>query len=107
MKTILDSLPKEEYYLDRQVAHHPDGFYIIIPNDYEKNTPLFCPVCDMMLRSRDDELAYIKFSCCDQCSAKWAYSRQQEWNSGWRPSVEDVIYEVKQRLPRIVSVDVD
>lgn len=67
-----------------------DKFSIIIPADRDDAMPLFCCICDSIMRTSLDEEAYEKFNCCDSCATYWAYPRKDEWKSGWRPSEEEI-----------------
>ena len=95
------------YPRNRKIAHHEDGFVIIVPDDAEPAIPLTCPVCSHVLRSRDDEMAFNEFSCCNRCSMIWAASRRDEWKTGWRPLPEDVASREADRLPIATTLDVD
>jgi len=78
------------YMKDRLIAEHPEGFYVIRPVEPLEAQPVFCPVCDDIMHSYYDEEAYRKFRCCDNCASTWAYADVERWNSGWRPSSEEV-----------------
>lgn len=89
----------KKYPGSRLIKRHSSGFYIIIPDDAGTVVPVSCPVCDFLLRSRDDEESYVEFECCNACALKWAHPRRAEWKAGWRPSHDDVIEVVGQRPP--------
>jgi len=74
-------------YIDgKLIAQHEDGFLVVKPENYsESSKPLFCPVCDGIMRSSYDEEAYDKYECCDSCANKWVYRDVEKWKSGWRP----------------------
>lgn len=97
----------KSYLRDRVIAKHPKNFYIIKPRDAEAGVPLSCPVCDTLMRSRDDENAWHDFSCCHMCSMAWAAPRRKEWKEGWRPSEQDLLAEVKRRPPHTVQFYID
>ena len=44
-----------------------------------------CPVCDEYSFSSKDDLYMNKFDCCFKCYIKFVESREERWNSGWRP----------------------
>jgi len=96
----------EQYHQDRLIANHPQGFLIIIPKNEATSVPLSCPVCDILFRSRNDEMAYQEFKCCDICAMQWAHARKTEWNEGWRPSPEQVLESIKNRPPPFIILDV-
>lgn len=101
-----DKLTWRPYLNDRLVAEHPDGFFVIVPDDVEPAVPLSCPVCDRLLRTRDDETAYKEFKCCDMCAMQWAHARRKEWSEGWRPTSDQVKEAVSNRPPLTVVFDV-
>jgi len=79
------------YLNDRLIAEHPEGFYVIKPVDYVMTAdPLFCPVCDGIMRGAFDDEAYKRFSCCDKCANSWAYPNVEKWKQGWRPSSDEI-----------------
>ena len=80
----------KSYLNDRLIAEHKDGFFVIKPNKLEESMPIFCPVCEFIMRSSMDEDSYRKFSCCDSCSTTWAYPNKKKWSEGWRPSSDEV-----------------
>ena len=103
----MDALNFKPYLDDRFIAEHPDGYYVIVPTDYEPSTPLFCEICDHTMRSRDDEVSHVEFKCCYRCAMKWAHPRRQLWKDGWRPTSQQVSEYELERLPMNVTLDVD
>ena len=95
------------YFHDRLIKRHSSNFFIIVPKDAEPGIPLACPVCEVLMRSRDDEIAWVDFKCCHKCSLAWASPRRKEWNEGWRPEPEILMHEVAQRPPLAVKFEVD
>jgi len=95
------------YLRDRLISEHPDGFYVIVPRDAEPAVPLSCPVCHRLMRSQDDEAAWHELNCCHWCSMAWAAPRRKAWLAGWRPDSEKLAYEISQRPPLVVNLEVD
>lgn len=79
------------YFGERLILEHPDGFFIIKPEGYVRQFPLFCTVCDHVMRPEIDKESYEKFSCCDSCATMWAYPNKEKWKEGWRPSQKDLL----------------
>ena len=52
--------------------------------------PAFCDVCEGVMFSVEDEIAFAKHRCCKWCSMIWAASREEAWEVGWRPIEEDI-----------------
>lgn len=94
-------------YPNDRLIQRLDGYCIIVPNDRSDGTPLACSICDVLLRSRDDEDAQLEFGCCNLCALHWAHPRRKEWAAGWRPKQEDVHASVRQRPPLAITFDVD
>jgi len=95
------------YLRNRKIAEHPSGFVIIIPEGSPKATPMSCPICDHVFRSREDESAYAEFECCDRCMLLWAHPRRSLWKDGWRPTAEQVSQAEELRPPMSVMLDID
>lgn len=95
------------YLHDRKIADHPDGFYVIVPDEVEQVTPICCDVCKHLMRSLDDEIAWREYGCCHMCALAWASPRKDEWLVGWRPDPEKLAYEISQRPPLIVNLELD
>lgn len=100
-------MQQRPYTRNRLIEMHSSGFYIITPKEEFSNIPLCCPVCNLLMRSKEDEIAYNDLKCCDRCSMSWAASRREKWKSGWRPSLDDIQQNVNQRPSLIVNIDVD
>lgn len=99
---ILDWGP---YLGDRLISKNPEGYSIIIPEHIDEHIPLSCPICDCLLRSQEDEMAYVDFECCSFCAMKWAHPNRERWEKGWRPTSEQVV--AIDRLPISVVFNID
>ena len=93
------------YYRDRLLSDK-GNYVVIVPKNAPSVTPLFCPVCRITMRSRDDESAWESFNCCHDCSMKWAASRREEWLAGWRPTQEEIHAAVIERPKLVFSLNV-
>jgi len=80
----------QKYTKSRRIRKHTSDFYVIVPDVTEDSHPLFCLVCDRIMRTKLDDEAHEKFKCCDSCATYWAYPNKSEWLNGWRPSSEEV-----------------
>jgi len=49
-----------------------------------------CPVCSSYSFSIKDDLYMAKFECCFDCYIQWVEGREERWESGWRPSKEQI-----------------
>lgn len=100
-------MTQRPYLKDRLIEDHPEGFVVIVPVDAEPPIPLSCQICFHVMRTRDDEVAYREFGCCDRCARLWAQPRRQVWKDGWRPSSEQVKLAEVDRMPLSIIFDVD
>ena len=68
-----------------------DGYIVMTPNDVSDPTPLICPICKLVMSSRDDLISYSKLECCNWCERMWTQGdRRARWHDGWRPNPEHV-----------------
>lgn len=98
---------KWEPYLGDRLILREEGFVVIKPVDAGPSVPLCCPLCDTMMRNRDDEEAYWDFTCCHLCALAWAHARREKWKEGWRPSQGEIIEVVKNRGPLKMAIIMD
>lgn len=85
-------------YLGNRLIQDRGGFYVIKPvDDMRSFIPLSCPVCDYVMRSREDEKSFRQFSCCETCDTMWARPNQEKWKSGWRPIKEEVDHRLGRK----------
>jgi len=54
--------------------------------------PMWCPICDLTLRngSGGDDKTLYKWGCCKHCFIHFIEHREERWESGWRPSQDDL-----------------
>lgn len=81
----------------RVVFEHPSGFLVIKPGGPDDPVPVFCGTCGLPNLTSDDVIAYKEEGCCSHCVMHWVEPRRSEWVVGWRPSVDEVEYEVSRR----------
>lgn len=81
--------------------------YVVIKQENIQITPLFCTICELLMRSRDDELAFQTFGCCDSCASFFAKPKRSLWESGWRPSKEEIVTMKSCLNPILVLLKVD
>ncbi len=72
-------------------------------SDTRDGTPLFCPVCDVAMTSKDDDLYFRLLACCKECGMTWAEINRHAWTSGWRPSQEEVDHYLLRRRSHIFN----
>lgn len=95
------------YLNDRMIEEDPTGFFVIVPVSAEPPVPLSCDVCERLLRTCDDEVAYLEFKCCHLCALQWAHPRRDQWREGWRPTASQVTDVIASRPPLLVVFNVD
>lgn len=91
----------------RLISTNSHGFTVIRPVEKPEPVPLFCPICDLMMRTNHDTQTWHENNCCSKCSMKWAEPNRDVWMSGWRPALDDVKAEVKLRLAIPIGVKLD
>ena len=74
---------------------------VFIDMESDSSMPLFCPVCDFIMKGPIDETYYRKRSCCESCGLKWADVYRDKWLEGWRPPKKEILKEIKKRKKRI------
>jgi hypothetical protein len=96
-------------YYDDKLAMMCNGYVLIKPQNTAISIPLACPVCDMLMLTRDDVDSYTQKRCCEKCALKWADMNLKRWNEGWRPSGEEIAKEVKirQLIPIGINIEID
>ncbi len=52
-----------------------------------KEKPLVCPVCQFVLRDKDDVKSVIEETACGECVTNFKYLHLSRWTTGWRPSI--------------------
>ncbi len=87
----------KQYTQNRLIAKNKSGFFVIIPSEMSKGTPIFCPVCSFIMSSHYDEKTYEEYSCCDACSSEWARRNKSKWLDGWRPTEEEIKSVINRR----------
>lgn len=95
------------YVRDRLIATHPSGFVMIKPADAQTTVSMFCSVCDHVLRSKEDEVDWRSYGCCNRCAQLWAHARKEEWLSGWRPTPQQVRDAESERMPLRTTLNID
>jgi len=100
-------MSQRPYLKDRLIEERPEGFVVIVPIDAPPPIPMSCQTCNHVMRSRDDEIAYHEFGCCDRCARTWAHARRKDWKGGWRPTSEQVLASELDRTPLSITFEVD
>ena len=44
-----------------------------------------CDTCKSKIVNLDDDVSYTKFGACYKCYINYIESREERWNTGWRP----------------------
>jgi hypothetical protein len=81
---------------------------VIVSNDFEKTTvPLFCPVCELPMKTKEDSLSYKKYKCCEKCDNRWTDTPNINWEQNIGPDksseewIEYYTYRLIQSRPII------
>lgn len=67
-------------------------------------SPLYCPLCERIIKTQLDAQEFQSYQCCYYCSLKWAQSNSKKWAEGWRPSQKEIKEEVDVRKERNLIV---
>jgi hypothetical protein len=65
-------------------------YSLVMPKADIAVIPLECPVCEILMSSLEDTLAYQEYNCCRGCELMWVYPNKTRWLTGWRPPVEQL-----------------
>lgn len=70
----MNDITFDDYVDDRLIYRDPSGYVLIVPKDLDltKITPISCPKCGVLFRSKNDEEAFLSFGTCDKCSVERA-----------------------------------
>lgn len=79
-----------EPYLNDRLIKRKNGYCIIVPKDMNETTPMSCSICQTLMRSKEDEIAWGSYGCCSNCALEWAEPRKESWAQGWRPDTKEV-----------------
>jgi len=66
-----------------------DGF-LISKKLLNKESNRNCPVCESYSFDIKDNMYMTKFSCCYLCYIEFVEQREERWESGWRPSKNEI-----------------
>jgi hypothetical protein len=82
---------------NNRILIEKEHYSVIKPEVIEDFIPVWCEICNFMLSSIDDETAYQKFHCCDDCSQQFARPNIKHWNEGWRPNEKELQEAISRR----------
>lgn len=97
----------KSYYREREFLNHENGFVMIRPKGFTTPVPFNCDNCGCLLRSHEDEYEWNKNGVCKWCSVTWVYKNKSKWESGWRPSKEQVDAQLKNKVNSVININID
>lgn len=56
-----------------------------------KQSERTCPVCSTYSFDKKDDLYMNRFECCFKCYINFVEGREERWDSGWRPALENEV----------------
>lgn len=63
-----------------------DKIILIALKDYKKIiTPLFCPICEFPMKTKEDGISYRKLGCCEKCDNIWTNRPGIDWEKNIWP----------------------
>ena len=90
----LKQLKSKREKKDKKSAHscHPTTLGDIVVRNPRKDQTAdrTCPVCKTYSFSGGDDLYMNRFQVCRSCYYDFAQGKEDEWQSGWRPSEEHI-----------------
>lgn len=81
---------KRKSFLDSKNPKEKFKGFLISKKLLSKENERECPVCGTYSFSAKDDLYMVKFECCFKCYVEWVEDREERWQSGWRPSKEQI-----------------
>jgi hypothetical protein len=84
-----------------------NGITMIVPKEYKVSMPVFCDICQFPMRNPLDQEYWNKCKCCTECGMKWVDKNLKNWQSGWRPSQEDIDAEKLHRRQVKQEIDIE
>ena len=86
-------------YKNRKYKKEGSNFLLIKTGNIEPGcVPFDCPVCEVLMRDRNDSISFQMFGCCRDCMYEIAYPNKTAWQDGWRPSEEELKFVRQKRL---------
>jgi len=52
-------------------------------------TKRICDTCSTYSFDKGDDFYMHKFDCCQRCFIQYVEGREERWQSGWRPNIEE------------------
>jgi len=92
-KDYLAQLKKVQEKSDRRKQKSKkvkEGDILVDERLLKKSVERQCPVCSIYSFSSRDDLYINKFSCCRECYMEFVEFREDRWDSGWRPSKDEI-----------------
>ena len=62
---------------------------VVAPTDTSSVIPLFCPCCELPMKTSDDGLACRKIGVCHKCDERWTNKPGVVWPNGPDKESED------------------
>lgn len=81
---------KRKFFNDEKKSKENYKGFLITKKLLTRENERECPVCNSYSFSSKDDLYMAKFECCFGCYVKWVEDRKERWESGWRPTKEQI-----------------
>jgi hypothetical protein len=90
-KFIINENGKDStFYLDCDLSSSPD--------------PLFCPICNFIMKKSEDFDSFRARGCCLLCDMEFAQQSYKKWENGWRPTKKQINKHIKNIEKRTISL---
>ena len=81
---------KRKFFKDEKNSKQNYKGFLVTKKLLTKEVERECPVCKSYSFSPSDDLYMAKFECCFDCYIKWVEGIEERWDSGWRPTKEQL-----------------
>lgn len=69
----------KDYYDNRVIFEHQDGFVIVKPNNEEISVPFLCPRCSKKMNKINDTVSFRINFCCSECESCLSKTQISNW----------------------------
>ena len=86
------------------IPDNGDAIFVIAPKNFNKtHIPLFCPLCEFPMKTKEDIAEYSREKLCEKCSYKWSDKKDVIYKKYFKDSDEWEEYlEYREKMSRIV-----
>lgn len=81
-----------------------DAVFIIAPKNFnETYVPIFCPLCEFPMKTKEDVSEYKRVQLCEKCSYKWSDKKNLIYKKHFKDSDDWEEYlEHREQVSKII-----